>query len=246
MTFRSWTDKELRCVILESKNFTDVMRKLNLCDGINRNNIKKYVIENNIDISHFESNDDLKKRMLIWLSKGRITPTPLDEILVKGSTYNNRASLKKRLYKEGLKKNICEICGQGEIWNGRRMSLILDHINGDRTDNNIENIRIVCPNCNATLPTHAGKNKRNRTIRICACGKEISGDRVTCSPECFQHQRHESRCLKRKVERPPYDVLLAECKTLGFCAVGRKYGVTDKSIRKWIKHYEVHIKRFET
>ena len=67
--------------------------------------------------------------------------------------------LKKRLYIEGLKKRECELCGQGEEWKGKKMSLILDHINGVHDDNRLINLRIVCPNCNATLETHAGKNK---------------------------------------------------------------------------------------
>lgn len=49
-------------------------------------------------------------------------------------------------------------CGQGEEWMGKKMSLILDHINGVHDDNRIQNLRIVCPNCNATLDTHCGKN----------------------------------------------------------------------------------------
>lgn len=52
------------------------------------------------------------------------------------------------------------MCGQGEEWNGKKMSLILDHINGVHNDNRLENLRIVCPNCNATLDTHCGKNNK--------------------------------------------------------------------------------------
>jgi len=49
------------------------------------------------------------------------------------------------------------------------MSLILDHANGDALDNRLENLRIVCPNCNATLETHCGKNKPRGKPAI-ACG----------------------------------------------------------------------------
>jgi hypothetical protein len=59
---------------------------------------------------------------------------PLDEILVVGSDYT-RKSLKQRLYEAGLKLRACELCGQGEIWRGQRMSLILDHVNGVHDDN---------------------------------------------------------------------------------------------------------------
>jgi hypothetical protein len=70
-----------------------------------------------------------------------------------------RKELKDRLYKTGLKKRECELCEQDETWRGKRMSLILDHINGVNDDHRLENLRIVCPNCNATLDTFSGKNR---------------------------------------------------------------------------------------
>jgi len=77
----------------------------------------------------------------------------MSDILVENSTFS-RVHLKDRLFKEGLKLNICEMCGQNGEWMGKKMTLILDHINGVNNDNRLENLRIVCPNCNATLDTH--------------------------------------------------------------------------------------------
>lgn len=88
----------------------------------------------------------------------------MDKILIENSSYN-RSSLKERLYKEGLKERKCEFCGQDENWNGKHMSLILDHINGIYNDNRLENLRIVCPNCNATLETH-WKKKDHTLVEI--------------------------------------------------------------------------------
>lgn len=51
----------------------------------------------------------------------------------------------------------CEICGRTE-WQGKEIPLVLDHINGKPNDWRLENIRLVCGNCNMQLPTFAGKN----------------------------------------------------------------------------------------
>lgn len=82
-------------------------------------------------------------------------------VFVENSTFNNRTALKKRLYALGVKKE-CASCGQGPEWNGKPLTLQLDHINGVHNDNRIENLAIVCPNCHSQTDTFAGKNFRNQ------------------------------------------------------------------------------------
>ena len=131
--------------------------------GNSRKTIKKYIKLHNIDISHFET--DKERYLRINKNLGVIKRIPLNELLVKNSTYST-THLKNRLYRENVKERICEKCEQGEIWNGEKMSLILDHINGISNDHRIENLRIVCPNCNATLPTHCGKLTHKKRIKF--------------------------------------------------------------------------------
>jgi hypothetical protein len=125
------------------------------------------------------------------------------------------------------------------------MALILDHINGVPTDNRMENLRIVCPNCAATLETHCGrKNKLERESRSCArCGKKFMPKYVShryCSQICGVRGKRSRAPApeKRKVPRPSYEQLKADLQTMSFCAVGRKYGVSDNAIRKWLRWYE--------
>ena len=47
----------------------------------------------------------------------------------------------------------------------------------------------------------------------------------------------------RKVERPPYEKLMAEIEATSYCAVGRKYGVSDNAVRKWLRFYEREVAR---
>lgn len=65
-------------------------------------------------------------------------------------------SLRKRLLIE--RNHTCEECGQGAVWNGKPLSLELDHIDGNNKNNKIENLRILCPNCHAQTPTFRSKN----------------------------------------------------------------------------------------
>jgi hypothetical protein len=172
---------------------------------------------------------------------------PLSEVLVPGSTYS-RAKVKQRLFDAGLKERTCEMCGQGEVWRGRRMALILDHINGTPDDNRIENLRIVCPNCAATLDTHCGrKNRMQAPTRACKrCGREFVAryrSHRYCSRACGvrwdrSSLRGKPHMDQRRVERPPQAQLMQEIESSGYLAVGRKYGVSDNAVRKWARFYE--------
>lgn len=239
-----WKDKDyIEQVVKSSYTKSEILRKLDLkiFTG-NYDTLNRYIKKYELDISHFKLN--LKNTH----SNRRI---PLNKIMVENSTYN-RTHLKRRLYREGLKERICELCGQDEMWKETKISLILDHINGVNDDHREENLRIVCPNCNAGLPTHCGKNlkiekkekkKKEKVFHYCKdCGDILSRkSKSGLCISCYNKQYNYKRSIKqRKVERPSYETLLKELKESNYSAVGRKYGVSDNSIRKWIKYYEKH------
>lgn len=208
----------------ESESLADMLRKLSIpVRGRNYDTLKKYINLYKIDISHFDGEKQrLDKLKAIQLKKKR----KIEEYLIENKP-SNSSNLKDRLYTEGYKKRICELCGQDEIWKDKKMSLILDHINGNHSDNRIENLRIVCPNCNATLDTHCGKNITRRKINYCKCGIEINKQSKVCQ-SCSGNKR-------RKVQRPDIEILKKEVDDIGYSAVGRKYNVSDNAIRKWLK-----------
>ena len=60
----------------------------------------------------------------------------------------------------------CAICGMKAEWNGKELHFILDHIDGDASNNHKENLRLICPNCDSQLDTYKSKNKKSaRTHR---------------------------------------------------------------------------------
>lgn len=86
--------------------------------------------------------------------------TPLKALLVKDSSFS-RYHLKRRLVAEGILEEVCAVCGLGPEWNGEPLTLVLDHKNGVRNDHRLQNLRLLCPNCNSQTDTFAGRNGRS-------------------------------------------------------------------------------------
>lgn len=128
-------------------------------------------------------------------TRARRSVSALEGVLVEGSSYE-RSALKRRLYATGLKTRVCEMCGQGEMWRACKLSLILDHINGVPDDNRLENLRIGCPNCAATLETHCGRNLPRAQLHCASCGtpfeRAARGQRF-CSRSCA---RRDGRAVR--------------------------------------------------
>ena len=239
-----YTEEQARAAIAASRSYSEALRRLGMrAAGGNHRTIRKYAEGVwRIPVDHFDPAAARRAGL-------RRAALPLADVLVEGSTYQ-RALLKERLFAEGLKERRCELCGQGDLWRGARMSLILDHRNGVHDDNRLENLRIVCPNCNATLDTHCGRNTRlPRGERVCAgCGTSFlprAARQRYCSRACGQRAPgiRAPNPTARRVSRPPYDQLVAEIEALGYLAVGRKYGVSDNAIRKWRRAYEADAAR---
>ena len=152
MKKRSWTEHQLKDAVKKSFSTRQVLVKLNLREaGGNYDQIKKYIREYKLDISHFKGRGwNLGMR---GIGKPKIS---LESILVKNSSFQS-FKLKKRLFMAKLKPEHCEWCGWSKRTGNGYLPLELDHINGDRHDNRITNLRILCPNCHSLTPHHRGR-----------------------------------------------------------------------------------------
>lgn len=154
MKKKSWTKDDLVNAVAISYSKRQVLLYLGLIPaGGNYEQVKKYIKLYGIDTAHFKGKG-WNKGM-----KGRYMPlVKTKDILVKNSDFQS-FKLKKRLFIEKIKFPECEECGWAKKSEDGRIPVELDHINGDRYDNRLENLRILCPNCHSLKSTHRGKNK---------------------------------------------------------------------------------------
>ncbi len=152
---RKYTDEKFIEVVKNNFSVRSCLDELELRPtGGNYKVFYQRVKDFNLDTSHFTGQGHLKGKNHSWSPKRELE----GDILTEDSYYGSH-KLKNRLIGEGYKEHKCEECGITE-WNGKPTPLELDHINGINTDNRIENIRLICPNCHAQTPTYRGKNKK--------------------------------------------------------------------------------------
>lgn len=158
---RSWTDEQLIVAVKASRSYRAVLLELGLVPaGGNYEQIKRRIKKLAISTEHFTG--------MGWNVGLQFVPKPaqpLEKLLVQNSTAQSFV-LKKRLFAAGLKYPRCEFCGWATISEDGRIPVELDHINGDHHDNRIENLRILCPNCHSLQPTHRGRNKKTRLVKM--------------------------------------------------------------------------------
>jgi len=217
-----------------SKTFTEVLEKFGLqLKGNNNQTLKQRLHKDNIDYGHITPTHKYEGVP--------IAAKPLENILVENSQYN-RCHLKNRLIKEGILQYHCASCGC-DTWLDKPLMLQLDHINGISNDNRIENLRLLCPNCHSQTNTFGGKNKKTSvgsgrgryfTNSCKDCGTPILNNSTRCK-KCAANNRTDNR---KVLNRPSLQQLLLDVKQLGYVGAGKKYGVSDNSIRKWIKKYQ--------
>lgn len=133
-------------------SFAELCRRLRLApEGSNPKTLRRKMDEFGVDYSHFTGK--------AW-NKNPSNPVYKGKYLAKLCEHSslNSSNAKNLVYKLGLKENKCEICGITE-WLGKPIVCELHHINGDSTDNRIENLQILCPNCHSQTDNFRSRNR---------------------------------------------------------------------------------------
>lgn len=224
MGYRTWSDADLISAVKSSTTKAEVIRKLGLSSKNSGNfqTIAKHILRMRLDTDHFKEAavDPPIKR---W---------NLEDILIKDSPYTSTKNLKRKLIKNGLLEEKCYVggCGINE-WLGKKLSLQLDHINGDNIDNRIENLRLLCPNCHSLTETFCRGKSPKKDYRCPDCNVKVKKQFARCKT-CAGLVR---RNVKSKIVWPEIEILKSLVNEFGYVQTGRKLGVSDNAIRKRLK-----------
>lgn len=221
-----WNEEKLRKAVEHSQNYQDVLRCLGIISNGNNNvTLKKKIELFGIDISHFT-----------FAPKHRSKRKTLQEYLVKGVRVCQH-NLKKRLLSEGVKQNICEICGVSE-WNGKPLNMELHHKDGDFLNNTLENLIMICPNCHSQTENYRRseiKDAKADAHRCIDCGARVNKHSIRCTRCSAKNRLGKGAKISMTIEQ------YLEYKQNGYSnlRIANIYGVSETAIRKWVRKRDI-------
>lgn len=154
---RQYTKEWLQELCQNSYSYAEVLNKAGRKQGGGaQQTLKKKIAEYEIDISHFTGqkwHESPNQKPQQGIEKYR-----LEEIFVKNSSVTQKV-LRGYVERHKVLEYKCVNCGCDGHWQNGIISLELDHIDGDNTNNELTNLRYLCPNCHALTETYRGRNK---------------------------------------------------------------------------------------
>ena len=162
---QKYTKEWLEELCVDSLSYAEVLRKAGRKQGGGTQaTLKKKNEEFGIDVSHFTgqgwSKDLTKDDTSSIQSKEKYT---IEEIFIKNSPVSQKV-MRGYVERHNLLEYKCVNCGCDGHWQGGEISLEIDHIDGDNSNNELVNLRYLCPNCHALTETYRGKNKALKSM----------------------------------------------------------------------------------
>ena len=156
---QKYTKEWLTELCKDSYSYAEVLRKAGRAQGGgSQATLRKKIQEFGIDVSHFTGQRwyDAPNKQSNFTGQNREKYT-LQEVFVKNSPVAQKV-LRGYVERHHVLEYKCVNCGCDGHWQDGKIALEIDHINGDNTDNRIENLRYLCPNCHALTDTYRGRN----------------------------------------------------------------------------------------
>ena len=246
------TTEQLKDAVNASTTMAETLSRLNLSHSGSSYGIMRRRLEaEGISTSHWTGyKPDPEK-----IRKGL---TPLTEKLKK---YPEKRHLhvKARILREGLLSWKCSECGNLGVWNGKPLILQLDHIDGDLSNWEINNLRIICPNCHTQTETFGTRKfKGTGRVWLCSiCGEKVPRGRITCS----KHREYYQQTHSSKAEHSPYTASVAGSSPAGstnlrgiseeemrvrvnqepVSSIAQSIGISGNAVAKWCKRRSIPV-----
>lgn len=234
-TIAALTDAEFTQLFIESTFKAELLRKIYGIDFNSSRNAGYYKILNSrlrklglvftdskAGMTHTVSS--LKKR-----TESRARPiADYTRDLSKEDYSITSSKLKKKVLNLNLLENKCSVCSLPPIWQGKPITLQLDHIDGNHDNNDLNNLRIICPNCHSQTRNFAGKNIGvSKKLTHCECGQPKS-EGAKCCKIC-----RASKSVK--IDWPTDEELLQMLSKSNYYALSKVLGCSDNAIRKRLR-----------
>lgn len=210
--------EDLQEAVKNSTNFAQVCRYLGRKDtGGSYEWTKSKIIEFGIDYSHFDRsfNKFIKRQDIDYSKKFRRK---------KGH------QLRRLLVENGIEHK-CSKCPNTGEWLGEPITLEVDHIDGDWSNNSVENLRFLCPNCHSQETTKKVKQKKKKYFCDRCKSEEIGRSAKYCD-ECVKIVISEKAAERSKINWPSDEELTIMVLEMPMTIIGKKIGVNANSVKK--------------
>lgn len=218
-------------IVKASTTYTEILKRCGYKDdGCNINTIKRRILLEKINADHIKKGYSHNKGRQFLHRQVSLEDALKKYFVVRDYYKLNIRFLRTLILRFNLKDYKCNVCKMEAVWENKPLSLQLHHINGNTNDNRLENLMFLCPNCHTQTENFSGKTSK-KIYKCSICGIEVNKQAKMCL-DCLEVK-------VRKVDRPCKEKIIELSKNLSAYKIGKMFGVSDNTIRKWSVDYGI-------
>lgn len=151
---------EITVLVKDCQSSAELCRKLGYNSSSSTTRMRVFLLSLNVDISHWSG--QLWSKGKTALEDNRLRPNKSIMDIFSERSNASVGYVRKLIFEKNLLPYKCLFCCVGDTWQDKKIVLQLDHINGNRLDHRMENLRWLCPNCHSQTPTFCGRNMKKK------------------------------------------------------------------------------------